>query len=127
MDRLAISELAEAQAVYREAPKPKRNTLRAGLIMLTVAILAGLIFFGLFLYYQHSFASPQQPIYIERGAHYITYPPTRSEVAKRFGGNPSDWYREGDSGWVYAGETAITFRYGKNVTLYTDHAAFSWE
>jgi len=127
VDERQIRELAREYSPYTDPPKRKRNTLRAGFIMLTVAVLAGFIFFGCYLVYQRNFAPPQQTGYVLKSEHSITYPHTRRVVANRYGGSPSDWYRYGDTGWVYDGDTPLEITKGQNITIFTTHAAFYWE
>jgi len=122
-----VRELPRQNSVYREPPRKWRNTLRAGFIMLTVAVLAGFIFFGCYLVYQRNFTPLQQTGYVLKSEHSITYPHTRRVVANRYGGSPSDWYRYGDTGWVYDGDTPLEITKGQNITIFTNHAAFYWE
>jgi hypothetical protein len=127
MDRVAIEEVHRQNPVYREPPRKWHNTLRAGLIMLTVAVLAGLIFFACYLVYQRNFISPQQRGYVLKSEHSIPYPHTRRAAANRYGGSRSGWHRYGDAGWVYDGDTPLEITHGQNVTMFTTHAAFYWE
>jgi hypothetical protein len=127
VDEKQIRELAREYSLYRQPPRKWRNTLRAGLIMLTVAILAGLIFFVCYLVYQRSFAPFQETGNALKREHSITYPLTKRAVANRYGGSPSDWHRYGDTGWVYDGDTPLEITHGQNVTIFTTDAAIYWE
>ena len=127
MDERQIRELVQEYSPYTDPPKRKSNTLRAGFIMLTVAVLAGFIFFGCYLVYQRNFAPSQQTGNALKSEHSITYPLTKRVVANRYGGSPSDWYRHGDTGWVYDGDTPLEITKGQNITIFTTHAAIFWE
>ena len=127
VDERQIRELVREYSPYVEPPRKWRNTLRAGLIMLTVAVLAGFIFFGCYLVYQRNFAPSQQTGNALKSEHSITYPLTKRVVANRYGGSPSNWYRHGDTGWVYDGDTPLEITKGQNLTIFTTHAAIYWE
>ena len=127
MDRQWISEPARVHPPYTEPPKRKRNFLRALLILLAVALLAGGVSTSILLYYEQIFASPaKQTVIIHKEEKLLPYPKTRTEVADRFGGKPRDWSRDLFGGWVYMGDDPIPIPIGRNVTLYSDDLTLYW-
>jgi hypothetical protein len=128
MDGLELSDQPPEFAAYREPPKRRRNTRRAVLILTVSSLLSGLVFFGCFLYYQHTIRPlpPTQTITIDAGT-TIPYPPTKQAVVHAFGGLPSDWHKVGASDWHYAGLEPIEVTFGTNVTMWTFEAGLHWQ
>jgi hypothetical protein len=136
MDRRANNDLSR-YPFDREPPKRRLNLLRAFLIMVGAGVVAGCVLYAL-LSLQGAVQAKEQSqqkqtqviektVYVQE-ERIIPYPETAEEAAEQFGGDPSDWHRMRDGGWLYqSSDESIELTVGRNVTHYTDHSLFYWE
>ena len=142
MDERQIGERGGGYPPYSVPPPPRRgNTLRALIVLLGVALLAGFVLYSL-LQIKEAITSgnvdsgqgqlspppTEQTVIIHKREKFTPYPTNRVQVAERFGGDPKDWSQNiWIASWKYKSDTPIEIPIARNVTVYSDNLTLYWE